>query len=482
MKKRSIIDNFVFQLIYQLMILLVPLITAPYLARTLGAEGIGIYSYNYAIAYCFVLLTKLGIDNYGAREIAKISITNKNLISAKFWTLFFTKMMMGIISLFLYILYVCLFVKEYKLNSYIFVLYIISAIIDVNWFYIGIENFRFISIRNMIVKVMVMILIFTLVKSKNDLELYTLIVIGGTYFLSQFIGWGVVLKNTIFTIPKYEDMIGCIKPLILLFVPILALNLYRQMDKIMLGSMSNTIQVGLYEYSEKIYMVCISIISVCADVGMPRIVSCLETNQIEKSSKLVDLFTDLGICLSVAMSFGVLAISDKFITLFYGSNFAECSVLLALLSPSIIFLGISIIVRKDFLIPYNGENIFMKASCFGVLINLVINLILIPKFNAQGAVASTVLTECFVLIYQFIKIRHRVTINKYFRHIVWFIISGLVMYSVLKVSMIYLGSSWYSILLYIAIGALIYFPFVLIFIIKNYSKEVRKLLLRFNKQ
>lgn len=482
MHKKSIVENFIFQLIYQLLIMLVPFITAPYLARTLGADNIGIYSYNYAISYCFVLFTKLGIDNYGAREIAKIPLNDTKLLSEKFWTLFSVKMMTGLVSLGVYLLYVMCFVKENKAVSLIFALYIISAIIDVNWFYIGIENFKLISLRNMAVKIAVTVLIFVFVKTKNDLNLYTLIMVGGTYFISQFIGWGLIIKNVKFSVSHIKDVIGCIKPLFVLFIPVLALNIYRQMDKIMLGTMCNTVQVGLYEYAEKIYMICISVVSVCADVGMPRVVTLLSSGRKEKVKRLIDMLIDLGICLSFAMSFGVASISKNFISLFYGKEFADCSTLLLLLSPSIIFLGVSVIVRKDFLIPHGYDKVFVQASCIGAVVNFILNFMLIPHFRAQGAVIATITTELFVMVYQFFRIRKQIPIKKYLLHMSWFLLSGSVMMIFLKLIFSRYPASWLAVMIEIAAGILLYSIFAIAFIAKVYRSEAADILAKFTKR
>lgn len=479
MKKKSIVENFLFQLIYQLVIMFVPFITAPYLARTLGAQGVGTYSFYYTISNCFVLLTKLGIDNYGAREIAKIPLNDRKLLSEKFCLLFSIKLIMGIISLILYLMYVILFVKTNKIVSLIFSLYIISGIIDVNWFYMGIENFRYISIRNMAIKILVTILIFSFVKSSDDLELYTLIMIGGTYFLSQFIGWGGVIKNITFSMPKRSDVVKCIKPMFILFVPVLALNMYRQMDKIMLGAISGTVQVGLYDYAEKIYMICIAVISVCADVAMPRIASCLSTGQKEKAAEFGDAFIDFSICMSAAMAMGILAISDRFINLFYSAEFSECSELLKLLAPSIMFLGISIVTRKVCLIPYDLENIFLKASCIGAIVNFVLNLILIPHMDSRGAVTATVTTEFVVMLYQFIKIRENIPIKKYIFHFLWFLTGSATMYFIIYKVFSDMVISWKNIFLEILLGAVIYSIFAIIFIFNVYNSKMKTLFQKF---
>lgn len=475
-KKKSIVANFAFQLLYKLLVMLVPFVTAPYISRTLGLEGVGIFSYYNAITLFFVLFANLGMENYGAREIARIGIIDKKHLSEKFCNLLGIKMIIGSISLSVYLIYAIFFVKENQAVALIFSLYIASAMIDINWFYIGIEDFKLIALRNMAVKLIVTALIFIFIKSPNDLNLYTLIMVGGTYLLSQFIGWGFVIKNIKFTRPHLKEMLKMIKPLFVLFVPVLGLQLYRHMDKIMLGILSGTDQVGLYEYTEKIYMLCVSVVAVCGDVGMPRVVSYLAKGNEEASKKLIDQFVDFGICLAIGMTFGLSAISHHFIILFYGEEFSDCGDLLILLASTIVFLCVSIIVRKEYLIPYGKENIFVQASCIGVIINFILNMILIPNYAARGAIIATIITECFVMIYQFIRIGKALPIKKYCLHAIWFLIGGGIMWLVLHFIWGNQEGTWAIVILEVLVGIAVYAVFALAFIYKNYRDDVKMFL------
>lgn len=481
-KTNSIKSNFIYQFIYQVFVMLVPLITAPYLARTIGVEGIGVYTYYYAIAYYFVLFTKLGIDNYGAKIIAEIDINNLTELSRKFCGLFLIKLVMGLVALFLYLFYVFLFISENQSIAMIFSLYIISAIIDINWFYIGIEEFKLISIRNIIVKILTTICIFIFVQSVSDLNKYTLIMVVGTYLLSQFIGWGFIFHKLKYVPPKWEEMKEHIKPLWILFIPVLAMSIYRQMDKIMLGSLSNTYQVGLYEYTEKIFMVLMCVVSVCGDVGMPRITSLLSQDKKKEASNLVDRFVDFGLCLSFAMAFGISAIANNFIILFYGSEFQECAKLLMLLSSTIIFLCFSVIIRKEFMIPYGKEAFFVKATCYGAVVNLVLNWFLIQRIQAKGAIIATMATEFFVMVYQLIVLRKDLPIKKYILHAIWFFISGSIMFLVIKYLCCGIENTWFLVFKKIIYGFIVYLAFSIVFFMNCYKEDFIKFVERLKKK
>ena len=178
-EKTSPKKNFIYNIIYQLLIMIIPLITAPYLSRTVGVDGVGTYSYTYSIAYYFMLFTLLGVNNYGNRTIAKVR-EDKVKLSKTFWEIYSLQVSLGIIMLVCYCIYILLFCNEYRNIAVIQTLFIVSAMLDINWFFFGIEEFKKTITRNTLIKVGNIILILLAVKSKNDLWKYTLIMSGMT--------------------------------------------------------------------------------------------------------------------------------------------------------------------------------------------------------------------------------------------------------------------------------------------------------------
>lgn len=188
----SLKKNLIYQTVYQILTIVLPLITAPYVSRVLGPGNIGIYSYTYSIAYYFVLFAMLGINNYGNRIIAQVR-DDRDLLNKTFSNLFAVHAIVSSIMIILYILYCFIFIKEYKIYMIIQGIYIISALFDINWFYFGIEKFKLTVTRNTIIKIVTVICTFIFVKSENDLWIYILILALGS-FISQSIVW-VFLKN-----------------------------------------------------------------------------------------------------------------------------------------------------------------------------------------------------------------------------------------------------------------------------------------------
>ena len=173
MEKKSIASNYIYNLIYQIILAVIPLVTTPYLTRVLGAENLGIYSYTYSIATIFFLLSALGINTYGQREIAYVQDSPEKY-SKVFWELVIVRCGATAISA-TALIALSLIVNEYTVCYQIFAIYIIANAFDITWFYQGIENFKAITVRNIIIKIIYLGLVFLFVKDRSDLHTYILL-------------------------------------------------------------------------------------------------------------------------------------------------------------------------------------------------------------------------------------------------------------------------------------------------------------------
>ena len=417
--------NFIYNLIYQILVLIIPLITAPYLARVVGADGVGIYSYTYSIVYYFMLLTLLGVNNYGNRTIAKVRDDKKKL-SKTFWSIYLFQLFMGIIMLILYIGYILLFDNKYKLYASIEILFIISAILDINWFFFGMEEFKKTITRNTFVKVGNVILIFLLVKSTNDLWKYTLIMSGMTC-LSQIILWSFLRKKVSFVKIKFSSIKEHIKPNLVLFIPVIAVSLYKIMDKIMLGSLSNVREVGLYENAEKIINIPMTLITALGTVMLPRISNILAKGDNKKVKEYISKSIKFVMFMSLAMCCGLVAIGYNFAPIYFGEEFQKTGILIMMLSVTLPFLSFANVLRTQYLIPKEKDKIYIVSVSLGAITNLIMNFIFIPKFASIGACIGTITAEFMVMFYQAMAIRKELPINKYVKSIIPYTIKALIM-------------------------------------------------------
>ena len=431
-KLSSVKKNYLYNVIYQLLILILPLITAPYLSRVVGAQGVGIYSYTYSIVYYFMLICLLGVNNYGNRCIAKTK-SNKDEMSRTFWGIYAFQLLMGFLMIFIYLVYVFCFESEYKTIALIQSLYIVSSVFDINWFYFGLEEFKLTITRNSFVKIGSVILIFIFVKSSSDLWKYTLIMSGMTV-LSQLLLWRFIKKRIKFVKIKKEDILKHIKPNFILFIPVIATSIYRVMDKIMVGSMSTVTEVGYYENAEKIINVPLALISALGTVMLPRISNILvQTDNDDAENKIdnyIDKSTSLIMFMSFAMSFGIIAVGYNFAPLYYGIDFQKSGVLMMILAITIPMTAFANILRTQYLIPKEMDKIYLKAVFLGAMINLIFNFIFIPYFASIGACLGTIAAEFSVMLYQIIALKKNLSIKKYLKNIIPFFIKAIIMFVV----------------------------------------------------
>ena len=300
----SVKKNFIYNLLYQMLIIILPIITTPYISRVISVEGVGIQSYWRSIANYFVLFAMLGINNHGNRSIAS-NRENKENLSKVFWSIYIFQIIMSALMIFVYLVYIILGVKENKTIAVIQLIYIVAAMLDINWFFFGMEEFKITVTRNTIIKVLSTCSIFIFVKSSKDLYLYSLILALST-LISQITLWFYIKRFIKFIRVKWSDIYKQIKPNLVLFIPVVAVSIYKIMDKIMLGSMSNMIEVGYYENSEKIINIPMGIIVALGTVMLPKMSNLQARGQEEEGKRYILLSIQFVMFLSIGSVAGLI--------------------------------------------------------------------------------------------------------------------------------------------------------------------------------
>ena len=450
----SIKKNFIYNLLYEILILLLPLITVPYVSRVLGVEGIGIYSYTYSVVYYFMIFSMIGVKNYGNRTVAKVR-DNKELLSKNFFSIYYIQLCMSLLMIIFYVAYILIFLKDYKLIATVQIIYLFSCMFDINWFFFGLEKFKLTVTRNIILKIISLLLIFVFVNDKSDLLEYTMILSLSALF-SQLFLFTKLKKEIKFVKIKFIDVREKIKPCLVLFIPTIAVSLYKVMDKIMLGNMINASEVGYYEQAEKIIQIVVSISAALATIMLPRMSNLLAKGNIETVKKYINKSIKFTMFLAFPMSIGLLSISSEFIPIFLGQEFTKSSLILNLLAITIPILSFANVIRSQYLIPTEQDRHFIISVIGGAIVNLIANIILIPVLQSVGAAIGTILAELFVMIYQLVAIRKKLPIFKYIKDIVPFLINSIIMFFVIGLVNYLDISQLYSFILKICVGVLIY--------------------------
>lgn len=474
----SVKKNLVYNILYQVLILIIPLITTPYISRVIGPEGIGIHSYTYSIVNYFVLFAMLGINNHGNRSIAMVK-DNKEELSKTFVSIYSLQIIMSTLMIIIYSIVFIFIGNKYRAFFAIQFIYIIATLLDINWFFFGMEEFKLTVIRNSVVKVLSMLSIFIFVNDSSDLHIYMIILALGT-LLSQIILWKFIGRYIKFIKVSKEDIIKQLKPTIVLFIPVIAVSIYKIMDKIMLGSISGINQVGFYENSEKIINIPISIIVALGTVMLPKIANLESKGQGSEIKRYISISIEFIMFMAFGATFGLIGISPILIPVFLGEKFADCINLVSLLSITILFISWANVIRTQFLIPKKKDRIYINSTILGAIVNLFVNLLLIKTYGALGAVFGTVLAEASVAIYQTIKIRKELDIYNYLKRIVFYIIPASVMCILVRSIGGMLSISVSTVLIQVIIGGIVYISISLCYMytIKNeiVYKYIRKII------
>lgn len=444
-----------YNLIYQILTIILPFITSPYISRVIGAEGLGVYSYTYSIAYYFGLVVILGLNNYGNRSIAQVR-DNKEKRDKIFSELYTMQLMMGIIISVVYVGYIAFGNAENKVISIIQFIYLISVILDINWLFFGLEKFKVTVSRNIIIKILTVFCIFLFVRTRTDLWKYTLIMASGA-FISQLTLWIFVRKYNInFKVTKPLSIKKHIKPNLILFIPAIAVSVYTVMDKIMLGNLSDMIQVGLYENSEKIKNIPMGAINALGTVMLPQMSNLIAKGEINQGKEYIKNSMKFVMFISIALAFGIAGIAKQFAPIFFGEEFVECGKLISYLEISVVFIAWANVIRTQYLIPNCQEKIYIRATIIGAIINLIINVILIPSIGALGAIIGTIFAEGSVAVYETIKVRKELEIKKYLKQSIIYIIAGAIMFIVVRIIGNIMGAEMLTLMVQVVIGMIIY--------------------------
>lgn len=461
MRKQSIKKNFVFQLLYQILIYVVPLIISPFLTRRLGGESLGVYTYSYSIAYYFLLLANLGIKTHGQRIIA-VSRDNSEKLRTEFWSLFYLHIFISMLSLIVYML-CCIFV--FKDNTNIFFiqgLYVLSALFDITWLFFGLENFKSVVIKNTIVKMLECVLIFSLIRKPDDLWIYTLIM-AGSVFWGQFIMLPQAVKSVKPIKVTIEDMVPHIKPMLVLFVAVVASTLYTVFDKTLLGILSHNINnVAYYEYSDKIITIPKQVIAVVGTVMLPQACKNFADNNIDSLKKNINISVVIVTIISMGAIFGLSAVSNKLSVVYYGNEFEACGAIIKYMTPLIFVVMIGDVFRTQFIIPSNKDNVYVTSLVISAVINIIISCVFIPIYGVGGAILGTSVAEVFGLFYQGYHSRTIINIPQIMKNSLVLIIDGSIMYVLVKFIDINTGLTGISLLSEIAIGGIAYIVLVAI--------------------
>lgn len=450
----SLKKNLAYNVAYQILVIILPLITAPYVSRVLGADGLGTYSYIFSIVTYFGLFGMLGIANHGNRSVALVR-DNRQKVSEAFSNTYIIQLCTTVIALLLYFLFIYCWFSGDKTIAYIESIIVLSYVLDITWFFFGLEQFAVTVTRNAIIKIATVVAIFIFVRSREDLWIYALIMSCGMLF-SQIYLWLRIRKYADFCKPSWSQVKSNIKPVLMLFIPAIAYSIYKLLDKVMLGAMSSMSQVGLFDNAEKIINIPSSLITAFGTVMMPRITVLLGTGDEHRISYLNKISVRYFTLLVVGAAFGLAGICNVLAPVYFGSEFVGSAPIIAGLGFSLIFVTWANVIRTQYLIPNKLDKPYVVSSVIGALANLAVNIILIPKFAGIGAMIGTIIAEFTVFFVQLILVRRSFPMPQYLQPVLFLFPIGMIMFAVVYWIGAYMGNTIITLIIQILVGGFLY--------------------------
>jgi len=477
-EKKSVVKNYMYNLIYQILILILPLVTTPYLSRVLGAEGVGIYSYTYAIVTYFILFGSLGIALYGQREIAYVQDNVKER-KRVFFELITVRFITIAISVLIYYLF---FIrgKQYQTYYLILLIELIAAGFDISWFFQGIEEFKKTVLRNVLVRIISVILVFTIVKTTTDLWKYILI-----YSLADFFG-NILLWAYL---PKYlkGGKVGKLKfkrhliPLLMLFIPQVTNKIYNLLDTTMLGAIiSNKTETGYYEQAQKVIRLLLTIVTSLGVVMVPRMANTFATGNKKKINNYIKKSFNFVFIISFPMMFGIATVANSFVPIFFGNGYDKVSILIKIFCPMLILMGIENVIGTQYLLPTKRQKEYTISVICGVVANLILNFILINLWSSIGASIATVVSQLVVDGIQIYFVRKDINWKPLIRLSVRYLVASSMMFLVCQIIKLIIKTGLLSLILQCGIGAIVYIGMLILFKDKFLNTIIDKIKSKFS--
>lgn len=450
----KIAKNYIYNLAYQLLILVIPLITTPYVSRTLGAKGIGIFSYTNSIVQYFILFGCIGLNLYGQREIAYVQHDNEKKDTV-FWELVVLRIITVSVALLVYVFTVAAsgkYVGIFRIMS----LDILASMVDISWLFQGMEEFKKIVVRNLIVKIISVILIFGFVKTATDLWLYILFQSGAS-ILGNLSMWlyvpGLVKKRNF----KSLNVSRHIKPTIVLFLPQIATSVYMVLDKTMIGFLTDSAEeVAYYEQAQKIVKLVLALATSLGTVMLPRVANLFKLKADKQIKEYLNTSFRLTSFLAIPMLFGLIAISCNLVPWFFGEGYDRVIPNMMIISPILFFISWSNIIGMQYLLPTARQREYTASVIVGCCVNFILNLLFISAFASIGASIATVIAEGSVTFFQIYFTRNDFNYAEIIKSNVNYIYSSIVMLVVIYPLARFLAPTFMHTSICVLCGAIIY--------------------------
>ncbi|MDZ5757435.1 polysaccharide biosynthesis C-terminal domain-containing protein [Carnobacterium maltaromaticum] len=449
---KKIVFNFMYQAGYQMTLILLPIITVPIVSRALGAQGLGTWNFIYSIVSYFMLVGGLGLANYGVREIAVVK-HDKQALSKKFWELelFNAFFSLGVLVIYLVL---CFFLPNRELYL-ILSISVFSVFLDISWFFAGIEDFKRITLANIIIRLLSFVFIIVFIREKTDLTTYFLIQ-AGTTFLSQALFWFFLKGKIIFIRVSMKAIWSHFIPSLNFFIAKLSSTIFSNLNKTILGLMTSMQVVGIYSNSLTLVFMASSLMNALNIVMIPHMSTLNSKKKESELIKTLQKSIHIQFYFTIAILFGIIATNQHLIGWFFGTGFAEMKRIVPLLAVTVVLQSFYGAVSSQYLIPKGEMKSYNMSIFIGALVSLLLDVLLIPIIGIYGAVIGNLCGQLVVcLIRGRILVRDTAfTFQK--KQLTTFLLAGVLMAVIVMVITSHFPSTPLTTLFQLILGSVIY--------------------------
>ena len=457
----SLKKNIAISTLYQILLVILPMITAPYIARVLGPDQSGIYDFTNSIQTYFAMFAALGTASYGAREIARVR-NDEKMRSVLFWEIELMTVMTSAACIAVWFVFI-FFANQYKVIYLVLTMGLFSTMFDISWFFAGMEQFTYTVSKNAVCKLAGVILMFLFVKRPEDLLLYIIIITASTMlgnlsmwlYIPRFVT-KVDFKKLRFRKHFHETLIY--------FIPSVATSVYTVLDRTLIGTITNNrAENGCYHYTMQIIniMKALTFSSLNMVLGSRIAYLFAEEKYDEIKERIRDsinyiLFMGFGIC------FGLIGVSRRFVPLYLGPGYDRVITMLMLMSPIVIIIGVSNCLGSQYYTPSGNRRLSARFIIIGAIVNFTLNLILIPRFWGYGAIVASLIAETVITVLYLRHCNGYLTAETLFREGWKKLAAGILMLAVIMVMDRRIESNIIALVAEVAIGFTVYCAVIVI--------------------
>ena len=451
----SLKKNIAISTVYQVLLIILPIITAPYVARVLGPDQSGIYDYTNSIQTYFAMFAALGTASYGAREIARVR-NDIAMRSKLFWEIELMTVMTSTVCIIVWFIFIA-FTPQYKVIYLVLTMGLFSTMFDISWFFAGMEQFKYTVTKNAACKLIGVVLMFLFVKKQEDLLLYIIIITAST-MIGNLSMWLYVPRFTQKVDFKTLKFGRHFRETLIYFIPSIATSVYTVLDRTLIGVITkNKAENGFYHYTMQIVnmMKALTFSSLNMVLGSRIAYLFAEEKYDEIKVRIRDsinyiLFMGIGIC------FGLSGVAKRFVPVFLGPGYDRVIIMLMLMSPIVVIIGVSNCLGSQYYTPSGNRKLSAKFIIIGALVNLVLNLILIPRYWGYGAIAASLIAEMVITVLYLKFCKGYLTVDTIVREGSRKLAAGVAMFAVIRIIDRFIASDIIALLIEVAVGFSVY--------------------------